>query len=188
MMWFTADTHFGHSNIIQLADRPYNTIEEMDRCLVENINERVAEQDTLYVLGDFSFRATAVQAHALRCEIRCKHVHLIRGNHDRHWSRGEYPNTFESEQDYLEIKPGFAQGHRLILSHYPMLSWRGKWQASIMLHGHIHSEGSSYNERNRENGILRYDVGVDANNYCPVSRDDILAFFDGVEPQPARFE
>lgn len=46
--------------------------------------------------------------------------------------------------------------------------------------------GPDYNERNRERGILRYDVGIDANEYCPVSRDDILAFFDGVEPKPAQ--
>lgn len=188
MMWFTADTHFGHSNIMQLAHRPFSSMEQMDRRLIQNINQRVAAQDILYVLGDFSFRSTTEAAYALRRQIACRHVHLIRGNHDKHWSEGPYPDAFESEQDYLEIKPGFAQGHRLCLSHYPMLSWNGKWRGAIQLHGHIHSEGPDYNERNRANGILRYDVGVDANGYCPVSRDDILAFFEGVEPQPARFE
>ena len=42
----------------------------------------------------------------------------------------------------------------------------------------------SHNERNRAQGLYRYDVGVDANGYAPVSLDQVLAFFDGV---PNRF-
>jgi len=33
-----------------------------------------------------------------------------------------------------------------------------------------------YNEWNRDNGIRRYDVGVDANGYLPVSAEQIVAF------------
>ena len=186
MMWFTADTHFGHSNIIELTHRPFSSVQEMDRRLLANINDRVSARDFLYILGDFSFRTTVEEAYAIRKKIVCQHVHLIRGNHDKHWIDNPFPDAFESEQDYLEIKPGFAKGVRLDLFHYPMLSWNGKWRGAIHLHGHIHTEGPDYNERNRERGILRYDVGVDANEYCPVSRDDILAFFDGVEPKPAQ--
>ena len=78
-----------------------------------------------------------------------------------------------------EIAPGYAKGHRLVMSHYPMLSWNGKARGAIMLHGHIHSRGDRTNARNRdrERPIYRYDVGVDANNYKPVSRDQILNFF-----------
>ena len=82
-------------------------------------------------------------------------------------------------RDYLEIAPGYAKGHRLVLSHYPMLSWNGKARGAIMLHGHIHSRGDRTNARNRdrERPIFRYDVGLDANDYKPVSRDQILDFF-----------
>lgn len=185
MMWFTSDTHFGHSNIMEMTHRPFATVQEMNRRLIANINDRVSATDTLYVLGDFSYRITLEEAYALRRKIVCRHVHLIRGNHDKQWADGPYPDAFESEQDYLEIKPGFAHGHRLDLSHYPMLSWNGKRREAIMLHGHIHSEGAEYNEKNRARGILRYDVGVDANGYRPVSRDEVLAFFKGVELRPA---
>lgn len=47
----------------------------------------------------------------------------------------------------------------------------------MMLHGHIHSTGE-YNERNRVEGIRRYDVGVDANHFYPVSLDEIWEFFE----------
>ena len=88
--------------------------------------------------------------------------------------------------DYLELKPGECHGTRMVLSHYPMLSWNGKRRGSIQLHGHIHA-GAAYNERNRRRGILRYDVGVDANGYAPVSRDEILDFFRGIEPAQLGF-
>ena len=65
--------------------------------------------------------------------------------------------------------------------HYPMLSWPKKNSGSIHLHGHIHAR-QDYNLKNREEGILRYDVGVDANQYMPVSLQQILSFFDGTEP------
>ena len=29
-----------------------------------------------------------------------------------------------------------------------------------------------------------YDVGMDANNYCPVSRDEMFAIFKGVDSVP----
>lgn len=75
--------------------------------------------------------------------------------------------------------PRYARGHRLVMSHYPMLSWNGKARGAIMLHGHIHSRGDRTNARNRDRALptYRYDVGLDANDYKPVSRDQILSFF-----------
>lgn len=104
---------------------------------------------------------------------------LIRGNHDSDWEDPAAPQIWEDVRDYLEVAPGYAKGHRLVMSHYPMLSWNGKARGAIMLHGHIHSRGDRTNARNRdrERPIFRYDVGLDANDYKPVSRDQILSFF-----------
>ena len=41
----------------------------------------------------------------------------------------------------------------------------------------IYDYNGGYNEENRMNGILRYDVGVDANNYYPVSLRYIRSYF-----------
>lgn len=181
MMWFTADLHFGHSSILSKMNRPFETIERMNQGLIAAINERVAPSDSLYVLGDFAYQTTAENARRLREQIACEHVHLIRGNHDDSWSTGAGAGIFETEQDYLEIAPGYARGHKLVLFHYPIMSWNGKRRDAIALHGHVHSKGPINNERNRERGILRYDVGVDANSYAPVSLTEVLKFFEGVQ-------
>lgn len=183
MIWFTADTHFGHANIIPAADRPFSSIDRMNSQLIASINDRVSMTDTLYVLGDFSYRITVEQAYALRRRINCRKVILVRGNHDKGWGEPGHPPAFSEVLDYAELKPGMCHGQRMCMLHYPMLSWNGKWRHAIHLHGHIHAK-PEYNLRNRDAGTLRYDVGVDANNYCPVSRDEILAFFKGVDPVP----
>lgn len=73
-----------------------------------------------------------------------------------------------------------ADGIHISLMHYPMLSWPRSHYGSIMLHGHIHAD-ESYNLSNRDNGIKRYDVGVDANGYMPVSIKQIKAFLNRQE-------
>ena len=61
------------------------------------------------------------------------------------------------------------------------MDWPSMAHGSWHLHGHVHSSGTVYNELNRRQGLMRYDVGVDANGYTPVSLDEIRAWFAGVE-------
>jgi len=92
--FFTSDTHFHHKNICEgLSDwdreknahqfRPFNTLEELDKTLVENINSTVGEDDVLIHLGDWSFGGKE-QIWEFRKQIKCKNIHLILGNHDHH--------------------------------------------------------------------------------------------------------
>ena len=43
--WFTADTHFGHTNIIKYYSRPFATEREMDEVLIANWNAIVQKND-----------------------------------------------------------------------------------------------------------------------------------------------
>lgn len=95
--------------------------------------------------------------------------YLLVGNHDKSYD----PALFEDIRDFMTVS---LDGHLIALMHYPMLSWPKSHHGSLHLHGHIHAD-VSYNEKNREAGILRYDVGVDANQYLPVSLHQIEQFF-----------
>lgn len=54
-IWYTADTHFGHDNIIKHCNRPFESASHMDAMLLANLAARVGPQDTLWVVGDFAF-------------------------------------------------------------------------------------------------------------------------------------
>ena len=56
--WFTADLHLGHSNIIDYSDRPFANVDAKDRALIDNWNEAVAEDDTVWVVGDAEYPTT----------------------------------------------------------------------------------------------------------------------------------
>lgn len=171
MIYLTSDTHFGHKNIIRYVDRPFDTVEEMDRTIIDNINKTVAPGDTLYILGDFTMGGSYSKCMKYREQLMCEHIHLILGNHDRkRVFEKDKPLIFESVKDYAEV--GFY-----CLSHYPFSSWNGREYGSIMCHGHIHSK-RRHNEINQWQRFRRFDVGVDANNYTPVSLDYISDFFN----------
>ena len=174
MIYLTSDTHFGHKNIIKYVNRPFETVEEMDQTILDNINKTVDRNDELYILGDFSMWGKYNKRASYRDAINCKNVYLVLGNHDSHLIANGKQSPFAFEKDYLELE---FKGTKFCLSHYPFLSWHYRELGAIMCHGHIHSNGRS-NEINQWQQIRRFDVGVDANKYTPVSMDYIFEFFN----------
>jgi calcineurin-like phosphoesterase family protein len=153
-IWFTADTHFGHTNIIKYSNRPFASSDEMDEKLIENINRVVKPNDTLYHLGDWSFRNAA----GYRQRINCQDITLILGNHDK--ERGVYPRLFRGVYPYLEIK---SEGRSITLCHYAMRVWNKSHHGAWQLYGHSH--GSLPDDPNS----LSFDVGVDCWAYTPIN-------------------
>lgn len=168
-IYFTSDLHLGHRGVIQFQHRPFQDVESMNREIIHNFNSVVHANDMLYILGDVTHRISESEANALIGKIKGRKI-LIRGNHDVEYD----VSLFEDICDYRELN---HEKLKYVLMHYPLMEWnRSRHNSSIHLHGHIHSDGR-YNEENRANGILRYDVGVDANHYYPVSLRYIQQYF-----------
>ena len=117
MIWFTSDTHFGHENMLRLADRPWSTGAQMNDAMVANINSKVALDDELYILGDFSFKMTVQDAYELRKSIACKHVHLLPGNHDKDWTQPAVADAFIVEPPICVLKIDRQKNRAEPLSH-----------------------------------------------------------------------
>lgn len=160
--FFTADLHLGHRAIIDMNGRPFVDVDEMNDYLIAEINSKVSSQDTLWLLGDASYRINKDEASALLSKIYCRDIRLVRGNHDKDWQQGE---IFTEVCDYKELK---IDKRRVCLMHYPLASWNGMYRGSVHLHGHAHN-GPEYNESNVMNNRLIWDVGVDANDFAPIS-------------------
>ena len=135
MVYFIADTHFGHNNIIKSCNRPFAESEEMDAALVRNWNSRVQSCDDVYILGDLIFRSDK-HAEKYLDALRGR-KHLLVGNHDKYWMRNtDASRYFESVEQIQKIN---FDGITAVLCHYPILEWDGYYSGSYMIFGHIHN-------------------------------------------------
>ena len=163
-IWFTADTHFSHGNIIEFCHRPFAGIRLHDQKLIEAWNRHVAPNDTIYHLGDLGFGSPSYLA-GIVSQLNGK-KHLILGNHDKPNRLKRIVDLFESIEVYKEIKvfDKDIDGHRhIVLFHYPIESWSRKFHGSWHLHGHTHNSESLRVVPGRLN------VGVDLHGYKPIS-------------------
>lgn len=177
-VFFTSDLHLGHEAAVRMCGRPFSCADEMNDTIIERINAAVGPGDTLWVLGDCSHRIGRDRAAGLLGRIRCKNMRLVRGNHDRDLSG---TGLFLSVDDYAEFRWPDAGNRLFCLMHYPLLDWNSMHHGAVHLHGHIHSRGPELNEGNVLRSVLRFDVGVDANGFKPVSMEEILSWVERAE-------
>lgn len=169
---FTADTHFGHTNIIKLCQRPFMDVDEMNETLVAKWNHQVHPTDTVWHLGDFAHRCEWGEMKAIFDRLNGE-KHLVVGNHD-HEARG-LPWASVNQMLDLEI-----EGTHLVLCHYPLLEWDRQFQGALHLHGHTHGQLDELNAHLRES---RMDIGVDSWCHEPVSITEILDNVKRAGPQ-----
>lgn len=175
-IWFTSDMHINHQNIIRFCNRPWKTTAEMDKALIENWNSVVGENDIVFDLGDFAFAPNSKWKEIL--ESLKGHHYLILGNHDiSRWPGDKVMELFERVENQMLLK---IDGRFVYLNHYPFLcyggSYRGDQQAVYTLYGHVHSGPNSSGKDCERLNILfpyQYDVGVDNNNYTPISWEQV---------------
>lgn len=164
-IFFTADTHFNHGNIIKYCKRPFSTIAEHNDTIIKNWNSLVKEEDTVYHLGDFCFGGPKY-VEFIRNRLNGK-IHLIRGNHDKFLkpSSSTFPG-FESIKDMHTLKTQLKNEKiEIVLCHYPLRSWDKSFHGSWHLFGHVHGHLPPHG--------LSFDVGVDSNHFSPISLEQV---------------
>ena len=205
-LYFTSDSHLGHSNIIRYCNRPFANIEEMDKTIIDNWNSIVKEDDTVFILGDFCWRMGDKQILWYLDQLIGNKI-LILGNHDKN-EKVFIKHNIPVYDGFINIRvkdKDATEGYqRLTLCHYPMLSWyqshRGAWQ----LFGHMHnatlgklteeqqkSLEESLGEKEAADFMKteykyldkirydQYDVGVDGNSFIPISYFEIKEIING---------
>lgn len=192
-VWFTSDTHYNHANICRGTTqwdrsgenhfRDFDTLNQMNAVLVNNINAVVGQDDILIHLGDWSFGGFDSIAE-FRNRIVCQNIHLVLGNHDHHIAnnRDGIAEIFSSVNQYLDLSikwpdgSGKHNGVHFVCMHYPIASWDGLGKGVPHLHGHVHLPP---NRRVGRGKVM--DVGVDGNNLSPISMSDVVRI---LEKQP----
>ena len=149
--FFTSDTHFNHANIIKFCNRPFKDVEQMNDVMIANWNSVIGKDDTVFHMG----------------------------NHDLKNIRQGFISRFEHVAMQMRIEIGKK---RIYLCHYPFLCFEGGYKDDVwQLFGHVHTRRSN-------SGIdvgrlqylypTQYDVGVDNNNFTPVSFGQVKRIID----------
>ena len=181
-IYFVSDSHFGHTNIIKYCKRPFKDVEEHDAELIRRWNEKVPEDGIVFHLGDVGFGKSKYINDILR-KLN-GHIYLVIGNHDWRHVVTECSWRFEEMAQQINMKIG---EQHIILNHYPLLCFAGVYRESNptwQLFGHVHT--SPYTDSGLDTPRLvnlfptQYDVGVDNNNFTPVSYFDILKKLNNV--------
>lgn len=182
-IYFSSDFHYGHKNIVKgISDwedkspcRDFNTMEEHNETLIQNINKTVSWDSVLYFMGDWSLGGRD-SIWKFRNRLYVRTIHFIGGNHDHHIRNNSILKTddgfrnarsfFTSYNEILEKKIG---GQSMVLCHYPMRSWHKANRGSIQLYGHEHDSYYFYDNYKSMN------VGIDTHpQFRPYHLEEIL--------------
>ena len=165
-IFYCADMHFGHENIIGFDERPYNCISEMEEGLVKNWNAQISSKDLTYILGDFCWSSNSEEWARILKRLKGKKI-LIKGNHDPE-NNNFYKkvNLLAKSKGFLDIRDFYEETdsiYKVLLSHYPMLAYKKSYNPfTYMLFGHVHNTNESkiidkFINELRANCVNRYD-------------------------------
>jgi calcineurin-like phosphoesterase family protein len=203
MIYFTSDLHFHHKNIIKSLSnwekdtpclRNFSSIEEMNSTLINNINQTIKnpDDDSLFILGDFSFSRKKKDLINIRNQILCKNIYFVVGNHDWQFESSTIKELFTKVsvfnqlivyKDYsfdLYDIPCYLKKYtekevliKIELFHYPISVNSHHNYKHLHFHGHLHTTLSLQQQLKTSPNIL--DIGIDSNSELkPYSLGEIL--------------
>ena len=157
--YFIADLHFGHKNILTLANRRFSSIEEHDQYVIDCINSIVDKGDLLYILGDLGYRSDKEKLKEMLLRINTRNIHVVKGNHDKLATLVEFKRTgvIADVKEYMKVQKG---NDTVVCFHYPIREWEGYY------HGWYHAYGHCIDI---DTEILTKDGWK---NYYDISKDD----------------
>jgi len=156
-VFLISDTHFGHKNIINYENRPFENIKEMNDSLIKNWNSIVKKEDKIFHLGDFVF-GNKDYANSIISQLNGD-IYLIKGNHDNHSNNWYLDLGIKQVYNYPILYSEFY-----LLSHQPI--YINENTPFINIHGHLHSNSYISKGYKKQNG--HYNVSVEVIDYKPI--------------------
>ena len=160
MDYFIADTHFSDENIIKYYHRPFTNAEGMDHTMIDNWNNKITDDDTVYLLGDVGNYKIL--------DILLGHITVICGNHD---SYDEMKNYLISNENVEVINYEIVKDY-CILSHEPLV-YLPVDSPYLNIHGHTHIYRYGLDKRLWKEGNRYFCVSAEQVNYTPISKEEI---------------
>ena len=154
-IYVISDTHFNHKNIIEYSHRPFSSVGEMNKTMIDNWNKIVTDEDYVYFLGDFCLGG---RENIKKFGLQLKgHKILITGNHD--FSKKELYEEAGFETVYKKKAIVYFEKWDKTI-HFSHKRVPNKDTVYLNLYGHVHDKP--------EDDELHKCVCVELHNYTPV--------------------
>jgi len=127
----------------------------MNETIINNFNSVVGKNDIIVHAGDFTLIKNRERVYKEYVKRLKGNNIFLRGSHD-YWLPKSAPTIFEKE----------IEGYYVVVCHYAMRVWARSHFNSFMLYGHSHGRLEPIGKQ--------WDIGVDNNNFYPVSFEQIL--------------
>lgn len=160
--WVLSDTHFEHTNINELANRPFNSTDEMDQYLLDRWNQRIEPGESVLFLGDLAI-ARPENVSELFAQLN-GNITFIKGNHD---DKGisktlDIPVFSSVEFEY--------KGLTLYCSHYPPEdNYEPPEHTQYWLCGHSHNNRPFFDPHQK-----LFNFSVDVIGFEPLPFSDVM--------------
>ena len=212
MIWFSGDPHLWHKKImlysrrleylspeeLKVWERPgfepcEETVGRMNRHVVSQYNHYVGENDYFFLMGDLIFGPSdkyEQRVREFRDSLKCKNIFVIRGNHDqpvieKYFRVYDTMRIFVRDDEILFEEPKKSWKYqKIVLFHYPILSWQGMSSSTWHIHAHCHAAiNDVVNQIPMLKGKPIIDSGIDSIHQIfgerrPVSVADLKGYFD----------
>jgi calcineurin-like phosphoesterase family protein len=157
-----SDHHFGHENIIENADRPFQDLTDMHQSYVSIWNDFVDPEDTVIHVGDFCWDGVQ-QLRSFNEKVNGSLL-LVKGNHD-------YVSPDESPIPIVESTIIRSGKYRFWVTHDPA-DVPSEWTEWV-IHGHTHGD-TPFMDRQKS----RMNVSVDVTEGIPIPVHALESLFD----------
>lgn len=174
-IYYVSDHHFFHELSLKRSRQSYfDSMEMMNQEMIYRHNQKVKDEDHVFLLGDVVVCKEAELEECLRETVdHLKgHLHLIVGNHDyKYMEESSFLKRFETIDEAKLIKD---RDRWIQLFHYPILRWYRKNKGAFHIYGHLHDE-----QKGKETKWLRgekyaLNACVEINDFTPCTLEELI--------------
>lgn len=148
------DHHFNHKNIIEYADRPFESVTDMNTSMRSRWKDTVGQNDPILHMGDVAFTSESMTAEDYLSNLPGNPT-LLLGNHDDQINAEKF--------QYLCVEQTIIQhqGYRFYCTHRPE-NVPSDWTEWV-IHGHVHNNQPFIDYNNN-----KLNVSVEQIRYTPI--------------------
>lgn len=184
--FYISDLHLYHKEVLKggyFHERPFETMEEMLSVIKDRWNAAVTNADTVYLLGDLAYKVDPATVAEYLSGLKGNIV-LVCGNHDNIRDQ-RLRKQFREICDYRDIADNIdGNAVWVVMSHYPIYSWKGMFRGAVHLYGHVHD---NEDERLYQEAIAKADeffLRRDGEHHKPFRAVNVGCMMDYIDYTP----